>query len=242
MKNTSTLAVMMAATLSVSASAQMLPAPPAISLTDLLHTEQELLKTLPLGGELYWHPERLAASALPREARCSASPTMTEFPINRAGSYAECVAGFPSVVIEDDVPDVSAAQQPRARSSRSRLYSCTKGNFTGEVEISWGSQVDALGRRIFVMQTHRYRITKQNGQQGGNKANLNIGTRTNQHSGHWTMGRSPDNLVQNGQWYDLVVTSRDSRPAPAYFSDIEFVFDKSGTDPKCKTGDNYLYP
>lgn len=248
MKNVRMLTVALAATISASASAQMLPPVGSLlpdmdelSLTDLLNEEQYQLGTLPLNRPLYWSPARLAAGALPTEARCNVGPTVTAYPTLRVGSYAECViANFPDVHVEDDVPDVKVPVQAGQVRGR-KIYTCTKGNFRGEVEVSYGLETrPGYYGTQFAMRTHRYRIIKSNGQQGGNKANINIGARTNQHSGSWMTARSPDSMIQNGQWYDLNITSWREHTAPYYFSEIEFVFDKSGKDPKCKTNDNWI--
>lgn len=206
-----------------------------VSLTDLLHIEQHWISTLPAHGpDLYWSPDILPSTAPASAASCTLGAVPTTFPVRQSGSYAECVtASFPQVDVVDDVPD-QMMPAAMARSGRSTLR-CTKGNFTGELEVSWGG-------RPFVMRAHRYRITKRNGQQGGNKANINMFTRTNQHSGNWEVARSPDKMVQNGQWYNLDLQVTDYRAASYYFSEVEFVFDKSGTDPKCKTGTNWMSP
>lgn len=250
MKNVCMLTVALAATLSASASAQMLPPIGSLlpdmdelSLTDLLNEEQYQLGTLPLNRPLYWSPARLAAGALPTEARCNVGPTVTGYPTSRVGSYAECViANFPNVHVEDDVPDVKVPAKDGERSGR-KIYTCSKGNFKGEVEVSYGlsSRPEFYGTYFF-MRTHRYRITKSNDQGGGNKANINIGARDNQHSGSWSTAYSPDKMIQNGKWHDLDLTSWRTHTGKFYFSEIQFVFDKSGADPKCKTYDNWIPP
>lgn len=243
MKKLFLLSAVVAATLSAPVMAQSQPTTAEVSLTDLLHQDQYLRSTNSLiSYMLYWSPVRPAPGAPSSDARCGMVPMKTDFPVRSVGSYAECMAAsFPELEVVDDVSDVLMPPRQTPKQGIVNL-SCTKGNFTGEVEVSWGRQYHPILGPIFVMQTHRYRITKRNGQQGGNKANLNIGTRTNQHSGSWAGARSPDNLVQNGQWYPLNIRNQDTRVANYYFSEVEFVFDKTGKDPKCKTGTNWMRP
>ena len=247
---TLTLTVAVAATMGSPAFAQfvppigdaLLPPKPELSLTDLLNLEKELLNPISTNKPLYWAPERLSNGAPWTEARCSVGPTVTAFPTVRQGTYAECMAAsFPSVDIIDDVSD--RYFEPRATGKGPKIYTCKKGNFTGETELGYAREILSNGQTAFVMRTYGYRITKSNDQQGGNKANIKIRSRVNQHGGHWARGESPDSLVQNGNWYtDRGAESHDMRQAAHYFGQIEFVFDKSGADPKCKVEVNWMRP
>ena len=79
-------------------------------------------------------------------------------------------------------------------------------------------------------QVEKYKITRSNGQSGGNKANLNI------YMGHPSdlnfAALSPDNLKQDSQWHNLNL--RVNFPAGATVVKFQFIFDKSGSDPSCE--------
>lgn len=101
-----------------------------------------------------------------------------------------------------------------------KTVSCSAGNFTGTAELrvtspsSDGSVTDA---RVL-----RYKIQKHNGQQGGNKANINLFIGGNS-------AKSPDRMIQDGNWHG-------SELGTAGYGDwgrIQFIFDKSGSDPRC---------
>ena len=79
-----------------------------------------------------------------------------------------------------------------------------------------------------------YKITKLNGQSGGNKANLNMGHSKVPMLGWENQIKSNDDLKQDGQWHQL------SKILAKYFNGrdnievgFEFIFDKSGADPSC---------
>jgi len=105
--------------------------------------------------------------------------------------------------------------------------SCSKDNFTGEVRghyYNYGSN----GRSVYVDQ---YKITKRNGQSGGNKANVNT-TIADANGGGSKSFKSPDSMKQDGQWHDLGDFWHS--PWTATQVRVEFVFDKSGKDPRCE--------
>lgn len=80
-------------------------------------------------------------------------------------------------------------------------------------------------------QVEKYKITRFNGQSGGNKANLNI------YMGHPSdlsfAAFSPDSLRQDGQWHNLNL--RVNFPGNATAVKFKFIFDKSGSDPSCES-------
>ena len=99
--------------------------------------------------------------------------------------------------------------------------SCSAGNFRGEVTgyVKYSNQDSS---KYFIIE--KYRITKLNGQKGGNKANIN--TTTERYS-----KKSPDSMNQNGEWHDLHHNGFvNSYNVPLT---VEFIFDKSGSDPRC---------
>lgn len=109
---------------------------------------------------------------------------------------------------------------------------CKSGNFTGVVEGTAGRHAQA-GKWV---QTKRYKITRINGQKGGNKANVNLSAGKAPNFSRDNVVYSPDRMIQDGQWHDLNLTRHNlaagsSRVEAAY----EFIFDKSGSDPRCWT-------
>ncbi|WP_066514309.1 hypothetical protein [Curtobacterium ammoniigenes] len=103
-----------------------------------------------------------------------------------------------------------------------RTVSCSAGNFTGTAELRVSSP--ASDGSTTTGSVLRYRIQKHNGQQGGNKANINLFVGGNS-------AKSPDRMIQDGNWHtlDLWTAGNSSR------GEIQFIFDKSGSDPRCST-------
>lgn len=110
------------------------------------------------------------------------------------------------------------------------IQSCSVGNFQGFVDGEYG--ITATGRYI---QTARYKIVRKNGQQGGNKANLNLHLNLKGSTRPYDKLKSPDSLIQDGQWHTLVL-GRNTRVREALEFKYEFIFDKSGIDPSCGFG------
>lgn len=118
--------------------------------------------------------------------------------------------------------------------STTAVTSCSNGKFFGEVEYSVSRDYASGG---FGVTVSKYRITRSAGQSGGNKANVKldgyfyINSTKNDVKHH-----SPDSMKQDGQWHALALNI-GGIPRPASNSkgaSVEFVFDKSGSDPKCK--------
>lgn len=118
--------------------------------------------------------------------------------------------------------------------STTAITSCSNGKFFGEAEYSVYRDSATGG---FGVTVSKYRITRSSGQSGGNKANVKldgyyyINSTKNDVKHH-----SSDSMKQDGQWHALALniggTPRPSSGAKG--ASLEFVFDKSGTDPKCK--------
>ncbi|WP_415773513.1 hypothetical protein [Pseudomonas sp. LB3P38] len=104
-------------------------------------------------------------------------------------------------------------------------------NFKGEVTYSYWWDNDG-GR--FNLHTSQYRITKFNGQSGGNKANLNLFLM----SGELWGNASPDAMWQDGDWHSYV-RGGSVLALPTVYVIAEFIFDKSGNDPSA--GDIRVY-
>jgi hypothetical protein len=88
------------------------------------------------------------------------------------------------------------------------------------------------GRSVYIDQ---YKITRKNGQSGGNKANVNMTYANTAGSGSKEI-KSPDSMKQDGQWHNYVVSYH--APWAATQVRVGFVFDKSGNDPKCESSIN----
>ncbi|MFS2199815.1 hypothetical protein ACCD00_14955 [Pseudomonas sp. Pseusp3] len=122
---------------------------------------------------------------------------------------------------------------PNFGSSASKPFhvSCSTGNFTGEAKghyFNYGSS-----KSVYLKE---YRITKHNGQSGGNKANVNLVV-ANFNGGGSKEVKSPDRMKQDGQWnaQDLSVMHAPWSSAQIR---VEFIFDKSGSDPRCTSRTN----
>jgi len=117
---------------------------------------------------------------------------------------------------------------------RTDTLSGSNGNYKGELTFQH-RYVD--GRLQF--KTTKYRITRSNGQSGGNKANINI--LIDNSAGQWS-SFSPDSMWQDGQWY-VYERNTDMRIwdkwATVY---ILFIFDKPGApDPDVTVSKQYYY-
>lgn len=115
---------------------------------------------------------------------------------------------------------------------------CKSGNFIGVVE-------GVVGRHFYAgkyVHTKRYKITRYNGQSGGNKANVNLSAgRSPNWSAHGTTSYSPDRMIQDGKWHDLHLVRQNLAVGDAQVEvDYQFIFDKSGTDPRCWTRSVYF--
>lgn len=102
-----------------------------------------------------------------------------------------------------------------------------KDNFRGEVTLSYWWDND--GQR-FNFRTSQYRITRLNGQDGGNKANLNLFVIG---AGFWEHA-SPDAMWQDGVWHSYERGGWIWSPGFALIL-ATFIFDKKGEDPSGST-------
>lgn len=121
----------------------------------------------------------------------------------------------------------------------SEHVTCSAGNFKGEANISWAS--DGSRTRVEIQS---YRITRLNGQAGGDKANINISAESYWENWlmwdyRWDTHYSPDRMIQDGRWHTygagLVANSHPMLGPLRTPTNIEFIFDKSGSDPRCTT-------
>lgn len=128
---------------------------------------------------------------------------------------------------------LAAWSSPQPRETGGRTVKCEVANFRGEAEVSWEIRGDHLSTSV-----DSYRITRLNGQSGGNKANLNHRITGKDYSG-WAFedswASSSDSMQQDGLWHTLGQTrNRDVSDDPTLFAQVEFVFDRTGPDPKCR--------
>ena len=128
------------------------------------------------------------------------------------------------------VPLLASTAQANTRDIH---LSCSNGNFSGEVYVNYAD--------IGFLSANTYKIEKSNGQQGGNKANINIKV-LDLYSGYqYVVFKSPDSLLQNNTWQSLDMKGPVPRGRPVQIQ-AEFIFDKSGADPKCESRANITNP
>ncbi|MGK9146149.1 hypothetical protein KXS11_00790 [Plantibacter flavus] len=161
-------------------------------------------------------------------------------PWSRGIAFTLAIASL--AIVSATVVSTPPARAAVVSSSGLRTVSCTQGNFRGEAQIrptftgtnSWSGSGNTWHARV-----ESYRITRLNGQSGGNKANADVATHqvSNGTPKYSALKYSPDNLRQDGQWHSL---SSQSYTLPIVMLDtsyleasVRFVFDKSGSDPQC---------
>lgn len=91
--------------------------------------------------------------------------------------------------------------------------SCSRDNFIGEAKMEFNDNYLAITE---------YRITRINGQKGGDKANVNLIVDQNYYS--------PDAMIQDGQWHKYWGSVLKS---PTRGDAVQFIFDQSGWDVDC---------
>jgi hypothetical protein len=106
---------------------------------------------------------------------------------------------------------------PAQAASSTRVVSCSAGNFTGYAEVATTASNGTISATL-----KQYRIQKHAGQSGGNKANVNLTV------GQFTV-KSADRMMQDGAWHWLGLNAS----AHDYVGGVQFIFDKSGADPRC---------
>lgn len=107
--------------------------------------------------------------------------------------------------------------------------SCKSGKFKGELKYNRFED-----SREVVYHLDSYKITRSNGQKGGNKANINT-------AAGWVQGnklktktnKSPDSMKQDGKWNHRYAQLATTKPGTRREFKVEFIFDKSGPDPRC---------
>lgn len=155
--------------------------------------------------------------------------------------------GLVTVPLESE-PAQAAAVGPQTATSVKLTQSCTTGNFTGEADVTTTFTPNGDGNN-WTTTVDRYRITRLNGQSGGNKANVNLDFYLERGGVGWELGKtvpSADAMIQDGAWHNLgtsgtiqnVPLELQALYNPGYavlsgFVSVRFIFDKSGSDPSC---------
>ncbi|WP_321837382.1 hypothetical protein [Pseudomonas kulmbachensis] len=116
---------------------------------------------------------------------------------------------------------------------------CKSGNFVGVAQGKVGNHFQT-GKWAHVTS---YKITRLNGQSGGNKANVNLYASPAPNFGR-SEHRDPskDSMIQDGKLHNVLLKRSNmglvsSKKGELY---VEFVFDKSGPDPRCATSSVYF--
>lgn len=122
--------------------------------------------------------------------------------------------------------------KPIGSTSKTTTYTgyatCGVGKFKGEAEYR-----KVVHPTYTSFTVTKYKITRLNGQKGGNKANVNV-------FGYWrTNGkinsdakRSADRMKQDGNWHSQTLNVATMNHSNQSY-EIQFIFDKSGPDPRC---------
>lgn len=118
---------------------------------------------------------------------------------------------------------------------RDATVSCTAGNFRGTANVLYN--LHRHGNNDFQIgwvTVQNYKIDKLNNQKGGNKANVNL------KRAHLKTVKSSDSMKQDGNTYLLGLRSNEHtrvfKKYDNFYSSmtVEFIFDKSGSDPRCE--------
>ncbi|MGK9148432.1 hypothetical protein KXS11_12470 [Plantibacter flavus] len=121
-------------------------------------------------------------------------------------------------------PTAASATETRARETRT--ISCSTGNFNGQAKVVLDSRPEGVWVTV-----KEYKITRQNGQSGGNKANVNVAVRSGAYETGWF--KSADSMIQDGRWHSGGPTAGLSNYNGVEVGYVQFIFDKSGSDPRC---------
>lgn len=116
----------------------------------------------------------------------------------------------------------------KSNKSITETLTVNKDNFMGKVTLSY--YWDNAGQR-FNFQTSQYQITRLNGQDGGNKANLNLSVT----GAEYWRSESPDAMWQDGDWHSYNRGGSLRPYSGSVWIEAEFIFDKSGSDPRGST-------
>lgn len=120
-----------------------------------------------------------------------------------------------------------AGSAASAQTFKKFTASCTNGSFTGTAYLEASRFYNLLG----VTMTD-YKIQAPSSSKSRSKANANMSVYSTSSYSTSTWARSNDNLKQDGlvhsQWLSANITE-----ARLGVAQVEFVFDKSGNDPKC---------
>ncbi|WP_222864759.1 hypothetical protein, partial [Serratia marcescens] len=118
-----------------------------------------------------------------------------------------------------------------------QTLSCSNGNFTGYAQVTKIISSSGFFRPVLTsMAVTKYKIVRSNEQKGGDKANVNLLVSYWNGKKHVDVkSKSSDSMKQDSEWHNIDLAAST---LPSYegqvTADVQFIFDKSGPDPKCK--------
>jgi hypothetical protein len=149
-----------------------------------------------------------------RATKGSAMPTIITA---TALTFAAIGSSFFGSTVAPSTPDAGRAE--------AAWISCTSGNFEGRARVTIEH-----GSLSSTARVDQYQIFRRNGQGGGNKANVDLRIQNSAATSPWSF--SPDSMKQDGGIYPVSLFAAVPKAGAATAS-VEFVFDKSGSDPRC---------
>ncbi|MFM9381952.1 hypothetical protein [Pseudomonas sp. UV AK001] len=125
-------------------------------------------------------------------------------------------------------PGEQALRRAGSRAAVTKTIIGEKDNFRGELTYQLEKKANTVE-----ISTLQYRITRLNGQSGGNKANIECSMATKYPDSPHKYIISPDAMWQDGTWHNWFHTQAvDILPGASYVHfGVSFIFDKSGSDP-----------
>ncbi|WP_397458414.1 hypothetical protein AB3464_27515 [Pseudomonas asplenii] len=138
---------------------------------------------------------------------------------------------------DNDGPAASSAEEAKAGESGKGGYTFTcalvgLNNGYGELRANVNF-VREQNYYLFYVDTVSYRFIPANGRTKGN-INFRIGKEDTNGTNWGSWYKSPDAMIQDGQWHNLVVSKNWPTNRRGLF-EVEFIYDRSGDpDAKCK--------
>ncbi|WP_261137474.1 hypothetical protein [Serratia quinivorans] len=169
----------------------------------------------------------LLASNMPKEEQLAWIKALAEG--NGITNYQEIIDSY--VPAPPPPPPVDNEDRNTTYKQEYGTY-CANGNFEGHViyDVIYKKKNSVMTG----LEVKKYSIYTPD-HSGRSKANLKLKGIYNS-NGKWTdvKHESDDDLKQDGQWHDLYLgVAGAGYDNEAFRGEIEFVFDKSGSDPKC---------
>lgn len=166
------------------------------------------------------------------------------------GRFAAGMAVLASLLVVPLAAEPAQAMPSQAPVSVKLTQTCSTGNFTGEADLT-ATFTPTGNSGTWTTTVDRYRITRSNGQAGGNKANVDLSFWVNWGTGQtaeYKEAKSADAMIQDGAWHGLGTSGtltnlplQSSRTEQLFDQMnahvvVQFTFDKSGIDPSCRAG------